>query len=140
MNWYVKCMRKYADFGGRARREEYWMFFVFNMLFMLAAGAVDGVVSAVIGMPISLFLSLYSLAVFVPSIAVAVRRLHDTGRSGWLFLLVFVPVGNIVLIVFLATEGVRSANCYGGDPKGTATIITDFNDSGFGGGGNDLIL
>lgn len=139
MKWYVKCMQNYAVFSGRARREEYWMFVVFNIIFSMAAVVVD-VIMMSIGIPFLLFSSLYALALFIPSLAVSVRRLHDTGKSGWLWLLAIVPIGNIVLLVLLATEGTRGANCYGGDPKGGMTF-TDFGGDGFGGfGGNDLIL
>ena len=89
------CLTKYADFGGRATRSEYWWFFLFIVLASLALSMVSNTLSA-----------LFSLATFVPSIAAATRRLHDTNRSGWWQLIALVPVvGLIVLIVFLAQEG-----------------------------------
>jgi len=89
------CFSKYADFSGRAGRSEYWWFFLFIVVVSLAASMIGHVLSG-----------LFSLATLLPSIAVATRRLHDTGRSGWWQLICFVPViGIIVLIVFLAQEG-----------------------------------
>jgi len=89
------CLTKYADFNGRATRSEYWWFF----LFIVLVSAATSVVSNTLG-------TLFSLAVLVPSLAAATRRLHDTNRSGWWQLVCLVPVvGLIVLIVFLAQEG-----------------------------------
>ena len=119
MDWYTKVLKDYANFSGRARRTEFWMFTLVNLIVMivlygLAMALKDGAVGTI-------FLVLYyayALAVLVPSIAVAVRRLHDTNRSGWWWLLGFVPiVGAIVLIVFYATAGTVGENQYGADPK-----------------------
>lgn len=121
MEWYLKVLRQYADFNGRARRKEYWMFALFNMLICFAILAVAGILGAIadiFAMLGSLVYGLYALAIIVPSIAVAVRRLHDTGRSGWWILIAFVPlVGGIVLLVFLVTEGEPIANQFGENPK-----------------------
>lgn len=112
MNWYLAVLKNYAGFSGRARRKEYWMFVLFNFLV--------AVVLAGIGMAIetTILSAVYSLAVLIPSLAVGVRRLHDTGRSGWWLLLVFIPfVGAIILIVFFAGEGETAPNKYGANPK-----------------------
>jgi uncharacterized membrane protein YhaH (DUF805 family) len=114
MNWYLDVLKKYAVFTGRARRKEYWMFALFNVIIAIALGIIEGIVGGpgVLG-------GLYGLAVLIPSIAVGVRRLHDTGRSGWWILIGLVPViGFIVLIVFFATDGQPGTNQYGPNPKG----------------------
>lgn len=130
MEWYLKVLRQYADFSGRARRTEYWMFQLFNMVIFLVAYAIvigaalllrngsgGGAVAGIFGM----LLMLYMLGVVVPSIAVSVRRLHDTDRSGWFYLLAFIPfVGAIVVLVFACQEGTRGPNSYGPDPKAEA--------------------
>ncbi|MDX2706211.1 DUF805 domain-containing protein [Streptomyces sp. PA03-6a] len=112
MHWYVDVLKKYAVFGGRARRTEYWMFALFNV--------VISIVLVLVGRAIDFnFLqSVYALAVLLPGLGVAVRRLHDTGRSGWWILIALVPVvGAIVLLVFFCTEGQPSENQYGANPK-----------------------
>lgn len=101
------CFSKYADFNGRAKRPEFWWFVLFTFLVSLALGMVSDVISG-----------LFSLAVFVPSIAVGARRLHDTNRSGWFQLLWIIPViGWIVLIVFCAQEGEAGDNQFGAVPE-----------------------
>lgn len=107
--WYPEVLKKYAVFGGRAHRREYWFFTLINLLIYIALVLVEDQ---------RVLATIYSLAVLIPSIAVAVRRLHDTGRSGWWVLLGLVPILNIVLIVFLALDGQRGPNEYGPDPKG----------------------
>jgi uncharacterized membrane protein YhaH (DUF805 family) len=117
MNWYFEVLRKYTVFEGRARRAEYWWFVLFNIVISAAIGIVDTVLHLRVN-DAGLLGSLYSLAVLIPSIAVAIRRLHDTNRSGWWLFLVFVPlIGGIVVIVWLATEGTPGPNQYGPDPK-----------------------
>ena len=116
MEWYKLALSKYAQFTGRSRRSEYWYFVLFNMIFAILAAMVD---NALWDFPI--LYSLYGLAVLIPGLSVAVRRLHDTNKSGWWLLIAFIPlVGAIVLIVFMATEGDRSDNQYGADPKSAA--------------------
>lgn len=119
MEWYLKVLRQYADFTGRARRMEYWMFALINFIIVLVLNVLDGALRiGVLGL-------LYSLAVLLPSLAVSVRRLHDIGRTGWWLLLVLIPViGWIVLIVFHALEGDREPNAYGPDPKTIAGPTT----------------
>jgi uncharacterized membrane protein YhaH (DUF805 family) len=119
MNWYVEVLKKYAVFTGRARRMEYWYFALFNLIVSFVLGFIDGMtgtVSQTTGL--GLLSSIYLLAVLIPGIAVSIRRLHDTDRSGWWLLLVFVPlIGAIVLIVFFVQDGKAGANQYGADPK-----------------------
>jgi uncharacterized membrane protein YhaH (DUF805 family) len=114
MEWYVKVLRNYAEFEGRARRMEYWMFILVNLviLFML------GVLEFLFGLSGTLA-SLYSLAILIPGIAVSVRRLHDTDRSGWWILIGFIPLlGILVLLVFYCTGGDPGDNDFGPDPIG----------------------
>lgn len=113
MNWYLEVLKKYAVFNGRARRAEYWMFFLFNLIIAFVLGFVEGLVGGpgVIGL-------LYSLAVLIPGIAVSARRLHDTDRSGWWLLIAFVPlIGVIVLLVFMIQDSQSGQNRYGANPK-----------------------
>ena len=120
MNWYVDVLKKYAVFEGRARRQEYWMFFLFNVIIGFVLGLVDGFAGLTIGESGAGMLgSIYSLAVLCPGIAVAIRRLHDTGRSGFWLLITFVPcIGVIVLLVFLIQDSEPNANQHGPNPKG----------------------
>lgn len=112
MEWYLKVLRQYVDFTGRARRKEYWMFTLVNVIISLVLAIIDNLLT------IGLLGLLYSLAVLLPSLGAGVRRLHDTGRSGWWLLIGIIPlIGWIVLIVFLATDGERQPNAYGPDPK-----------------------
>lgn len=117
MEWYLKVVRdNYANFSGRARRAEYWYFCLFSLIISIVLAVVDGILASN-GLP-GLLGSLYSLAVFVPSIAVSARRLHDTGRSGWWQLILLVPIiGVIVLLIFLVQEGSFDRNDYGPSPK-----------------------
>ncbi|AWL77971.1 DUF805 domain-containing protein [Capnocytophaga canimorsus] len=105
MNWYLKVLKQYADFKGRARRKEYWMFTLFNSIVFFVLGFIGGL------METTVLFSIYYLAIIVPSIAVGVRRMHDVGKSGWFIL---VPIYNLVLCL---TEGERGPNQYGPDPK-----------------------
>jgi uncharacterized membrane protein YhaH (DUF805 family) len=115
MNWYLQVLKKYAVFSGRARRTEYWMFTLVNLIVAFVLGmllAFTGIFGTVISY-------LYSLAVLIPSLAVGVRRLHDTGRTGWWLLIGFIPlIGEIVLIVFFVEDSRPGANQYGPNPKG----------------------
>jgi uncharacterized membrane protein YhaH (DUF805 family) len=112
MYWYLEVLKKYAVFSGRARRREYWMFFLVNF--------IVGLVLAVIGrvLDLEILQYLYSLAVLLPGLGVSVRRLHDTGRSGWWLLISLVPlIGAIVLLVFLVSDSQPDTNQYGPNPK-----------------------
>jgi uncharacterized membrane protein YhaH (DUF805 family) len=119
MSWYLQVLSKYATFTGPARRREYWVFSLLSIAIMIALLVVDvmlGMMNAEAG--IGLLSGLYTLAIFVPSLAVGVRRLHDTGRSGWWMLLLLVPlVGSLWLLVLMLLDGERSPNQFGPDPK-----------------------
>ncbi|MEV7556530.1 DUF805 domain-containing protein [Streptomyces sp. NPDC089795] len=116
MNHYTDVLKKYAVFSGRARRQEYWMFFLFNMAAAIILMILDGVLGTY-----PLLVGLYVLATFVPSLAVTVRRLHDLGKSGAWYFIAFVPfIGGIWLLVLTATAGQPQPNQYGADPKAYA--------------------
>ena len=105
MNWYLDVLKKYAVFTGRARRKEYWMFYLFNMIASFLLGFIDGLIG------IQALSTIYMLAVIVPSLGVAIRRMHDVGKSGWFAL---IPIYNLILAL---TEGEKGENSYGPDPK-----------------------
>ncbi|MGH3783328.1 MAG: DUF805 domain-containing protein [Pseudonocardiaceae bacterium] len=112
MEWYLKVLRQYADFTGRARRKEYWMFTLVSVIISVVLAVLDNVLTiGILGL-------LYALAILLPSLGVGARRLHDTGRSGWWLLIGIIPlIGGLVLIVFFAIDGDRQPNAYGPDPK-----------------------
>ena len=120
MNWYLKVLKQYSDFSGRARRKEYWMFVLFNLIISVVLSFVDSAIgssSAESGMGI--LGSIYALAIFLPGLAVTVRRLHDTNRSGWWVLIGLIPIiGAIVLIVFLVFDSNPGQNQYGDNHRG----------------------
>jgi uncharacterized membrane protein YhaH (DUF805 family) len=120
MNWYIDVLKKYAVFTGRAQRAEYWYFALFNLLIMIALTVIDsllGTYNPAAGL--GLFSGIYALAVLLPAIGVAIRRLHDTSRTGWWVLLALIPViGPIVLIVFFVMDSTPGENQYGPNPKG----------------------
>jgi len=124
--WKQAVFENYSNFNGRARRSEFWYFNLLNgivyLIFLLliafvASGANNGAFgTAIIGLYIGY--SLFSLAMLIPTISVAVRRLHDIGKSGWAVLLFLVPIiGQLILIIWFATEGVKGPNEYGENPK-----------------------
>ncbi len=119
MNWYLEVLKKYTVFGGRARRKEYWYFFLFNLIISVAlivADMVTGLYNSEFG--IGLLSGIYTLAVLLPALAVTVRRLHDTNRSGWWILIGLIPlVGAIVLLVFMVQDSQADQNQYGPNPK-----------------------
>lgn len=120
MKWYLKVVRdNYANFSGRARRQEYWMFALFNAIFIIAIMTISGGIAAATDLPALMGLyAIYALGVLIPSLAVAVRRLHDVGKSGWFYLIGLIPIiGGIWLFVLFVTEGDKGPNQYGPDPK-----------------------
>ncbi|MFT5384448.1 MAG: uncharacterized membrane protein YhaH (DUF805 family) [Saprospiraceae bacterium] len=124
MDYYKLAFQKFSDFSGRSRRSEYWYFVLFNTLVAIAAITIDMLIW---GAPI--LYGLYALAVIIPSLSLLVRRLHDIGKSGWWFLIAFVPVvGSIVLLVFLVTDSQPGPNQWGNNPKeiGSPDIMDHF--------------
>jgi uncharacterized membrane protein YhaH (DUF805 family) len=121
VHWYLAVLKKYAVFHGRARRKEYWFFTLVDIVITLVAVLLDrllefdgrfGLISAV-----------YGLLVLLPALAVTVRRLHDTDRSGWWILLNLIPVvGWLVVLVFTVTGGTPGPNRYGADPKSASAV------------------
>jgi uncharacterized membrane protein YhaH (DUF805 family) len=113
MNWYIQALRKYAEFNGRARHSEYWSFAIFNFLIIFFITFIEfaegsyGILGA-----------LYALAVIIPGFAVTIRRLHDTGRSGWYILLALIPlIGGLILLIFMLQDNCEEVNEYGVYPK-----------------------
>jgi uncharacterized membrane protein YhaH (DUF805 family) len=125
MDWYLIVLKQYLVFEGRARRKEYWFFILFNILIGIGLAIIDnmtGTLNPETGT--GLLSGIYSLAVLIPTIAVAIRRLHDTDRSGWWLLLAFVPlIGGLVLLVFFVLDGTPGSNRFGPSPKGLASDV-----------------
>ncbi|NOU99404.1 DUF805 domain-containing protein [Paenibacillus planticolens] len=113
MDWYLKVLKDYVGFSGRARRKEYWMFVLFNAIVAI----ILAILEYMLGLK-SVLTGIYSLAVLLPSLAVSFRRLHDTGRSAWWILIGLIPVvGSIVLLVFDCLDSEPGDNQYGPNPK-----------------------
>lgn len=117
MSWYLEVLKKYAVFSGRARRKEYWLFLLFNVLISIGLAIIEGAAGLTYrGYGVLRFY--YLLAVLIPWIAVSVRRLHDTGHSGWWLLISFIPlIGAIALLVFYLQDSQPGENQYGPNPK-----------------------
>jgi uncharacterized membrane protein YhaH (DUF805 family) len=114
MSWFVKCLQNYVTFSGRARRKEFWMFYLFYTIFGLVICFIQGLA----GMEDPMLLGIYVLAMCLPAISVLVRRLHDIDKSGWWVWIAYVPVvGGIILLVFECMEGTKGTNRFGPDPK-----------------------
>ena len=131
MDWMLLPYRRYADFSGRSRRKEFWMFTLFNILvyiFLIALFAVMVGFSSdrsggepspsVLGTVPLIAMGIFYLGSLIPSIAVQIRRLHDQNLTGWLILINFVPLGGLVVLVMMFLDGTDGENNYGPDPKG----------------------
>ncbi|MDP4605627.1 MAG: DUF805 domain-containing protein [Erythrobacter sp.] len=126
MEYMIMPIKRYADFQGRSRRKEYWMFVLFQVLLLVPVGIILSLFSApeggddsTLGSILLIIFALIYLGVFmIPGLAVQVRRFHDQDKSGWLILLGFIPyVGSIILLVFMCLEGTKGSNRFGPDPK-----------------------
>ncbi len=119
MNWYLKALRQYADFNGRARRKEYWMFFLFNIILAVAAMLLDNILGIASGeFGYGPLYGIYVLALIIPGLAVGVRRLHDVGKSGWMILISLIPLlGAIWLLVLMVMDSNPGDNRFGPNPK-----------------------
>jgi uncharacterized membrane protein YhaH (DUF805 family) len=134
LEWMLMPYKRYADFSGRSRRKEYWMFVLLFVivyaicyaLIFTGMPTVDPMTGQMTGgggalsMIGSALLLIFALGSFIPSLAVIVRRLHDQDKSGWFVLLGLVPIANIVLLVFMFLEGTKGPNRFGPDPKDPA--------------------
>ncbi|MDR0507550.1 MAG: DUF805 domain-containing protein [Dysgonamonadaceae bacterium] len=118
MKWYFKVLKQYVNFSGRAQRTEYWMFALFNVIFIAVACVLDNLLGITIKpLPYGALSMIYLLSTFLPNLAVMIRRLHDSGKSGWWVLILFVPyIGQVVIIVFLLLNGEQKPNRYGLNP------------------------
>ncbi|HGE2348832.1 DUF805 domain-containing protein [Pseudomonas aeruginosa] len=117
MEWFLKCVKEhYFDFNGRARRKEYWMFTLVNIIISVALSVVLGLISEKL-LPIA---NLYSLAVLLPALGVTARRLHDINKSGWWMLIALIPIVGLYLIYLLAKDSDAGQNQYGQNPKSIA--------------------
>ena len=134
MDWYRDAFKNYAVFTGRSRRAAFWFFQLFNAIvifalvilasLLFALNGSEGLgVFGILGILVYILLSIYGLVIIFPTLALSVRRLHDTDRSGWWFLLNFVPVGNLVLLVFYVVDSTPGQNQYGPNPKGAESRV-----------------
>ncbi len=119
MNWFLQALKKYADFKGRARRKEFWMYILFYLIIVIVLGIIDAIIGTTMtGGGVGILTLIYLLGMLIPTLAVTVRRLHDMGKSGWWYFITLVPlIGGIWLIVLLVTDSQPAANAWGPNPK-----------------------
>lgn len=119
MEWYLLPWKRFAEFSGRSRRKEYWTFTLFNIVIAIVLCILSLVLrESGVGVIFSILSFIYSLAALIPGLAVSVRRLHDTGKSGWFLLLGLIPfVGPVILLVFFCMDSEPGQNAYGPNPK-----------------------
>jgi len=127
MKYYLKVLKNYAIFSGRARRKEYWMYTLFYLIFGIIVAILDNVLGTTLKfsirnipviLPYGYIYICYALATLIPGIAVGVRRLHDVGKSGWFYLIAFIPIiGGIWLLVLFCIDSNAGENKYGVNPK-----------------------
>jgi uncharacterized membrane protein YhaH (DUF805 family) len=128
MNYFIHCLKNYANFKGRARRKEFWMFALFNLLLAMIFLGLDNLLGTTIKLnlpgqgetpfPYGYLYLAYGLSTFIPSLAVTVRRLHDIGKSGWWYFVAFIPcLGIFPIFYFMVKAGEVGENQYGPDPK-----------------------
>ena len=126
VEWMTLPLKRYADFQGRSRRKEYWMFVLLQIIVLVIMAVIVGITgglddnpSGIGGIVLILMGLIYLGLFFIPGLAVTVRRFHDQDKSGWFILLQFIPyVGGLIVFVFMCLDGTRGPNQYGPDPKG----------------------
>lgn len=111
MDYFTSALKKFADFNGRARRKEYWMFMLYYLIFLFGFAVIDVIADT------SFFTQLFSLALLVPTLSIGARRLHDTSRSGWWQLIGIIPFIGVPILVVLFLLDSHDANDYGMNPK-----------------------
>ena len=124
LEWMLLPLKRYADFSGRSRRKEYWMFVLGVFIAAILLSIVEGILgmSGMVGGVYGPLTTIFLLAVIIPSIAVQVRRFHDQDKSGWMVLLAFIPIlGGLAVLIFMCLEGTRGTNRFGPDPKAPAS-------------------
>ena len=115
MKWFMAALKKYADFSGRAQRSEFWFFILFLLIILIVLGVIDSVVGTN-----GILAGIGLLGLIIPSISVAVRRLHDIDKSGWFYFVQLIPaVGGFIFLYFMIKDGTPGSNQYGNNPKGT---------------------
>lgn len=126
MEWMTLPLKRYADFQGRSRRKEYWMFILLIVVVAVVLSIVEGVLglSGMVGGVYGPITTLFLLAIIIPSLAVQVRRFHDQDKSGWFVLIGLIPlIGGLIVLVFMCLEGTPGPNRFGDDPKGSSPDI-----------------
>ncbi len=123
VEWYMLALRRYVDFAGRSRRREYWFFALGNVIIAIVLMLIERMLGMASG-GYGILTIIFELAILVPSIAVSIRRLHDTGRSGWWILIAFVPIlGALVLLYFMLLDSEPGMNAYGPNPKEAGAVV-----------------
>jgi uncharacterized membrane protein YhaH (DUF805 family) len=125
MEWMLMPLKRYADFSGRSRRKEYWMFVLGIFLAAIVLSIIEGILglSGMVGGVYGPLTTILLLGVLIPSIAVQVRRFHDQDKSGWFLLLAFIPfIGGLIVLVFMCLEGTKGPNRFGPDPKDPGSV------------------
>ncbi len=123
VEWYMLALRRYVDFAGRSRRREYWFFALGNVVIAIVLMLIERMLGMASG-GYGILTIIFELAILVPSIAVSIRRLHDTGRSGWWILIAFVPIlGALVLLYFMLLDSEPGMNAYGPNPKEAGAVV-----------------
>ena len=130
MEWYLKVMRdNYANFNGRARRKEYWMFSLFFFIFFFIGLILAIILSStndILGGGFGIILIIFFLVHFIPSFAVTIRRFHDTGNSGWLYIVAFIPyIGSLIIFIITLLDSEEKTNKWGPNPKSKTSFNLD---------------
>ncbi|WP_010177783.1 DUF805 domain-containing protein [Aquimarina agarilytica] len=125
MEWFLLALNNYLDFNSRSRRKEFWMFYLFYYIISAILGVVDNLFDLLFN-SLGFFSTIFGILMFIPYLAVSVRRLHDVNKSGWYLLLLFLPIiGWIWLFVLMVTEGYQGTNNYGANPKNPENELDD---------------